>query len=196
MARVHITVSKIDGFEHSSCRCDVDIDRPIKEQLRNAVEWGQFRCFFRGLLIGENTMASHLDLTTGCVVLVIREYENSGTRKNSQISDLEVSSEVTVLITDHYREQCIFLVADDSAYGVPVCFLGDNVDKFTSGNIISATIVGAKIDYRRWRVEYVILDGAVREPCAQICALSKPVCLVMRRSSQVGASISYWKEYS
>ena len=184
---IWITVNKINGTKistHKLSLCEESILKPIKQELRNRTSVDFEHCFyFSNLMIEEESTAIDIGLTHGSVILCIcKKSLAAGTCK---IRNLSINSKVTVLITDHYQEKGIFLVADDSAYGVPVCFLGSSVESFRCGDVVSATYVGAKLRKGRTRVEYIVLDGAAADPGASICALAKPVCLLMRRSGQV-----------
>ena len=186
MSRIQITVNVIDGTKLDVCPLSINkmdnVER-IRKDLQTHISERPCRFFYRNLLIAEKSPAIDIGLTHGSVILCIcKKSLAAGTCK---IRNLSINSKVTVLITDHYREKGIFLVADDSAYGVPVCFLGSSVESFRCGDVVSATYVGAKLRKGRTRVEYIVLDGAAADPGASICALAKPVCLLMRRSGQV-----------
>ena len=86
-------------------------------------------------------------------------------------------------IVDQYPEKGIFLLADSTAYAVPACFVGNSMASFDVGTVVTAKYVGAKV--KQSRVKFLVLIDAVVQPSSGFQALSKPVCLLMRRPRQV-----------
>ena len=106
------------------------------------------------------------------------------------LSSLKKNHQLCFRIIEHYRQQNLFIVADENSYSVPVRFLGNSA--FACDDIVSATYVGVVKSVRKQRrttrVSYLILENAEkkRDESVQLYNLSKPVCLLISRNrSQV-----------
>ena len=108
--------------------------------------------------------------------------------EQSPLIDMKIDSIVTVKIVEHYPEKDVFLVADNTVYGLRVQFSDTEAkDSFKVGEVITAIFVEARFkSSSENEVEFLVLKNA-HVVNSSLCALSRPVVLLVRRETQVRA---------
>ncbi len=106
----------------------------------------------------------------------------------SPLLDMKIDSIVTVKIVEHYPEKDVFLVADNTVYGLRVQFSDTEAkDSFKVGEVITAIFVEARYkSSSENEVEFLVLKNA-HVVSSSLCALSRPVVVLVRRETQVRA---------
>jgi hypothetical protein len=106
--------------------------------------------------------------------------------EQSTLIDMKIDGIVTVKIVGHYPEKDLFLVADNTVYGLRVRFSGTEAKTcFKVGEVITAIFVEAKFKSSpENEIEFLELENA-QVVNSSLCALSRPVALLVRRETQV-----------
>ncbi len=148
------------------CIFEVGIEGSYRLELAR-LQPGDVRLYFEDVLLDEMDTIAQVGLRDGGTVLVLVP-KPSIRQKYSPLINLKINQIITVKIVNCYHEKQLFFVADDTAYGLPVCFVGKAQAVFDIGAVVSAACVGAKLKLDK--VEYLILENSQTRPKSSFCA--------------------------
>jgi hypothetical protein len=192
MGHISINIIFVDGSDSNTFQIGVKRSEQVailKSGLRDQLGIAslcldEVRLHFRGKLLDDKDSIAHVDLQNGNAVLAL-VHKPSRVQEPSSLIDLKMNQRLTVKIVDCYHDKELFLVADETAYALPVCFIGTADVSFEIGMVVSAAYVGAKLKGNK--VDFLVLEGAVECSQSSLCALTKPVVLLTRQEPRVSA---------
>ena len=147
--KLELIITVVEGIVFGSKKISVhstDQKVTLKSKLNASERLDEVRLYFRERHLDEKFTVAQAELHNGDKILAVIPKPSIGPQKDSSLIDLKINGKVTVKIVDFFHETGIYLVADDTAYGIPVRFVGETKTSFDIKKVVSATYVGAMLD--------------------------------------------------